>query len=169
MSVRARVDDALFLWEHKRMEGAFLSARAAVAASARLRYPNRTAIGDRVAFERFLKSALSVTIGVEFRGEAHPVEHILYKWLRCELVHEGGVPVDIKFVSKEDPSQLSIRAGGKPDYVLQLSQGWFYHLINAVATSPENSVNFMDFAPRLAKSISSKRRGKPRHSKKRTR
>lgn len=166
MSVRTRVDDALFLWEHKRMEGAFMSVLAAVAATARLRNPDRKTFGDRVAFETFLKSALSVTIGVEFRGEAHPVEHIFYKWLRCELVHEGGIPVDIEFVQKEDPTQLFIRAGGDPEYVLKLSQGWFYHLINAVATAPENAVEFADFAPRLAKPISTKRRGKPRHSKK---
>jgi hypothetical protein len=166
MSVRARVDDGLFLWEHKRLEGAFMSVLAAVAASARLRYPNRKAIGDRVAFERFLKNAMLVTIGVEFRGEAHPVEHIFYKWLRCELVHEGGIPVDIEFVQTEDPTQLSIRAGGQPEYVLKLSQGWFYHLVNVVATAPENAVEFVNFAPQLAKSISSKRRRKPRHSKK---
>ena len=146
------------------MEGAFMSALAAVAASARLRHPKP--IGDRVAFERFLKSALSVTISVEFRGDAHPVEHIFYKWLRCELVHEGGIPIDIKFVQKEDPMQLFIGAGGDPEYVLKLSQGWFYHLINAVASAPENALEFVDFIPRVAKSVSTKQRRKPRHPKK---
>ena len=85
------------------MEGAFLSALAAVAASARRQFPNRKVIGDRESFERFLTGAHSVRISVEFRGEAHPVEHIFYKWLRCELVHEGGIPVDIQFMLDDKP------------------------------------------------------------------
>jgi hypothetical protein len=146
MSINARVEDALFLWEHGRMEGAFLSAITAVAASARRQFPNRKDVKDRESFERFLSGAHSVRISVEFRGEVHPVEHIFYKWLRNELVHEGGIPIDIQFMPDDKPRLMSVRAGGAPEYVLKISRGWFYHLINAVVTAPVNADEFRDFA-----------------------
>jgi hypothetical protein len=142
MGIRDRVQDAEFLWQQGRHEGALLSALSAVAATARLRYPDRKAVKDGDAFKRFLESAHSVRLSVEFRGEVHTIEHIFYKWLRCELVHEGGLPVDIQFMADADPDELSVRAGGKPEFVLKLSSGWFYHLLGAVTDAPENRVTF---------------------------
>jgi len=142
MSLRARIEDASFLWQHGHREGAFLSALVAVAATARRRFPDRKAIGNRDAFERFLSSAHSVRLSVEYRGEAHTIEHIFYKWLRCELVHEGGLPIDIEFMSDPEPGALGIRAGGAPDFTLKLSLGWFEHLIGAVVGAPENTAEF---------------------------
>lgn len=150
MSIRARIDDALFLWDNGRLEGAFLSALAAVAASARRQFPDRKAVGDREAFERFLASAHSVRISVEYRGECHPVEHIFYKWLRCELVHEGGIPVDIRFMPDAQPGAMSVRAGGAPDFVLKISHGWFDHLVSAVISAPVNADEFRGFLKRGA-------------------
>ena len=138
MSIRARVEDAEFLWKHERYEGAFLSALSAVAATARLRYPDRKATKDGDSFRQFLKSGRSGELGVEFRGEPHPIEHIFYKWLRCELVHEGGLPVDIQFMPDATPGALSIRAGGEPEFILKLSHGWFHYLLSLVANAPEN-------------------------------
>lgn len=123
------------LWENGRLEGAFLSALIAVAATSRRRYQDRQAVRDREAFERFLTDAMSVRLSVEYRGECHTIEHIFYKWLRCELVHEGGLPVDIEFMAEDG---LSVRAGGAPEYVLKISRGWFHHLLNSVAGAPEN-------------------------------
>jgi len=37
---------------------------------------------------------------------------------------------------------LSVRAGGAPEYVLQISRGWFHHLLNAVRNAPENNALF---------------------------
>lgn len=138
MSLETRVADARFLWANGRREGALLNAVIAVAATARRRFPDRKAVGDREAFERFLEAVQSVRMSVEYRGACEPIEHILYKWLRCELVHEGGLPVDIEFV-QGDPDVLSVRAGGKPDFVLRLSESWFDHLIGAVVSAPENA------------------------------
>ncbi|PYP84385.1 MAG: hypothetical protein DMF61_20310 [Blastocatellia bacterium AA13] len=145
MSIRARIDDALFLWDNARLEGAFLSALAAVAGSSRRQFPDRKAVNDRDAFERFLTGAHSVRISVEYQGECHPVEHIFYKWLRCELVHRGAIPVDIQFMTDDDPGTMSVRAGGAPEYVLKISHGWFHHLINAVVNAPINANEFRDF------------------------
>jgi hypothetical protein len=142
MSIRARVDDALFLWSNGRLEGAFLSTLVAVAASARRKYPT---LKDRESFENFLQDARLVRISVEYRGECHPIEHIFYKWLRCELVHEGGIPIDIQFMTDAEPSVMSVRAGGAPNHILKISHGWFYHLLGAVTTSPVNADEFRDF------------------------
>ncbi|MGD1277429.1 MAG: hypothetical protein ABR964_09415 [Tepidisphaeraceae bacterium] len=138
MSVQARVDDALLLWKSGRREGAFLTALVAVAATARKRFPDRKAVGDRDAFERFLRTAHSVRLSAEYRGECHPIEHIFYKWFRCELVHEGELPIDIEFMADDDPRHLSVRAGGAPEFVLKVSESWFHHLIGTIVGAPEN-------------------------------
>ncbi len=119
-----------------------MSALVAVAATARRRFPDRKAVRDCEAFERFLSSAHSVRLSVEYHGEAHPIEHIFYKWLRCELVHEGGLPIDIEFMPDPEPGALGVRAGGSPEYILKLSNGWFEHLIGAVVGAPENTADF---------------------------
>ena len=131
-----RLEDAILLWENGHRKGAFLMALVAVAATARKRYPAGQGVSDREAFVRFLESAHSVRVSVEFRGELHPVEHVFYKWFRCELVHEGDVPYDIDFIDSE---ALEVRAGGVPEFVLKVSHGWFDHFISAVVTAPENA------------------------------
>jgi hypothetical protein len=65
------------------------------------------------------------------------LEHIFYKWLRCQLVHEGALPVDIQFMADDDPQWMSLRAGGAPEYVLKIGLGWFHHVIGSVKQSPE--------------------------------
>jgi hypothetical protein len=102
-------------------------------------FPDR---GDREAFEEFLTRASSVRLCVEYRGEVHTIEHILYKWLRCELVHEGGLPTDIEFIPNLNPGVRSLRAGGAPEYVLKLSDGWFDFLIHSVVTAEINADQF---------------------------
>lgn len=124
-AIRDRTNDARFLWDQRRRESALLLALVAVAARARLQHPK---LGDRERFVRTLEDAMSARISVEFRGRQHPIEELLYKWLRCELVHSGGIPQDIVIDDALAPG-LSLRAGGAPEYVLKLSPGWFEHLI----------------------------------------
>lgn len=138
MSIRVRIEDALFLYENGHYEGAFLNALVAVAASARREYPDRS-IGDRECFENFLEKRWRGVIAVEFRGECHPIPHIFYKWFRCEHVHEGGLPIDVEFINTET---LSVRAGGSPEYVLKISHGWFHWLIRSVIEAPCNANEF---------------------------
>ena len=124
---QARIDDALLLWREGRREGAFLMALVAVAARARQEHPRP--IRDRDAFERFIRSRFRPSFSVEFRGGLQPLEYVFYKWMRCALVHEGELPVDLKFKEDADPGETSVRAGGAPEYVLLVSPGWFYQLI----------------------------------------
>ncbi len=134
--IKNRIDDAILLWDKGRQEGAFLSTLIAVAATARRRYPKTR---DREAFEQFLKDSHTVRLSVEYRGECHPIEHVFYKWLRCQLVHEGGIPIDIQFMQDAQPGSMSVRAGGTPDYILKIGSGWFHHMIASVVQAPENA------------------------------
>ena len=126
-SIRERVEDATLLWNTERREGAFLVALVAVAARARREYPRPAS--DRDAFERFIESRFRLRISIEFRGELRPLERVFYKWMRCELVHDGGLPVDLRFMENTEPGELSVRADGAPNYVLLISPSWFDQLI----------------------------------------
>lgn len=138
MSIRSRIEDALLLYQSGRYEGAFLNALVAVAATARLEDPNY-AMRDGECFEAFLDKQHRNVIKIEFRGELHTVPHIFYKWFRCELVHEGGLPMDVQFI---DTDTMSIRAGGAPEYILKISKGWFHWLVNAVVVAQCNANEF---------------------------
>jgi hypothetical protein len=143
ISIRSRFDDALALHQLGRFDGALLSALVAAAATARLEMPDRS-IGDRECFEAFLckSDACQRIRGIEYRGELHSIPHIFYKWLRCELVHEAGIPLDIEFVGDPGDGSLSIRAGGAPEYTLQLSHGWLFEVLHLVKASPANESQF---------------------------
>lgn len=196
MSIRNRLEDAQLLWRSGHLEGAFLSALVAVAATSRRKFPKP--IKDIDAFERFLNQGWFARLSVEYRGEAHPMFHIFYKWFRCELAHEGSLPFDIeilqhpkqddqlinssttlnapnlKFVggcikiagngslnapnlktiggecTVDDSASLTVanlesssgslwvRAGGAPNYVLQISCGWFDELVGTVIRADVN-------------------------------
>jgi hypothetical protein len=143
MSIRSRIEDAILLYQSGRYEGAFLNALVAVAATARLEDPNHT-MRDGECFEAFLEKQRKGVLQIEFRGELNSIPHIFYKWFRCELVHEGGLPIDVQFI---DTDEMSIRAGGAPEYVLKISTGWFKWLINSVVTAPCNASEFAEKLP----------------------
>jgi len=126
-AIRERVEDARLLWTARRREGAFLMALVAVAARARKDYPQPTS--DRDAFERFVKSRFRPRISVESCGELQALERVFYKWMRCKLVHEGGLPVDLRFKESAEPGELGVRAGGALEYILLVSPDWFEQLI----------------------------------------
>jgi hypothetical protein len=138
MSICKRVKDAQILYENGRIEGAFLTMLVAVAATARREDPDRK-MKDRECFESFLDKKRRGVQKVEFRNELHTIPHILYKWFRCELIHEGGLPIDVEFIESEE---LSIRAGGAPNYILKISYGWFYWLYDAIREAPCNKEEF---------------------------
>jgi len=56
-------------------------------------------------------------LSVGYRGKLWPIEDVFYKWFRCEIVHAGGLPVDIAFIDDVEPGTLSVRAGGAPNYL----------------------------------------------------
>ena len=139
MSIRARIEDALLLYKSGRYEGAFLASLVAVAATARLESPDPK-MTDRKTFETFLDKRRRGVLKIEFRGDLHTIPYVLYKWFRCKVVHEGDLPIDVEFIESEE---LSLRAGGAPDYILKVSHGWFHWLVTAVIEAPCNKKEFM--------------------------
>jgi hypothetical protein len=133
--IHDRIQDAEILWKNYRFEGAFLVALCAVAAVAKQRYSNLK--GDGEKFKRLLGDSMQVKLSVEYRGTCHPIECILYKWMRCKLVHEGSLPDDIKLVIETKEWSRSVRAGGAPEYLMHLGSGWFDFIVDLIKQSPE--------------------------------
>lgn len=122
-----RVEDAKFLWREGRRGSGLLLACVGVAARARREYPEAR---DGDAFAHLVADHIPGSLSVEFRGELWPIERLLYKWVRCELIHAGAVPLDIEIDDDLGYEGLSLRAGGDPERVLKLSPGWFDFLIS---------------------------------------
>ncbi len=135
MGIRKRVEDAELLWREGQSEGSLLMALIAASATARRKYPK---LKDGEAFEKLLLDARSWRLSLEFRGAQVPVERLLWKWLRCELVHQGGLPVDILLTPILAVGELTARAGGEPTYELQLSEAWLHHVLDVVVYEPVN-------------------------------
>jgi hypothetical protein len=125
--VQERVDDAVALWREDRREGAFLLALVAVVARARQDFPRP--MGEAAAFRSYFRQRFTPRLSIEYRGKMWPIEDIFYKWFRCEIVHAGGLPVDIGFLEDTRPGDLRVRAGGAPEYRLLFGPAWFDHLI----------------------------------------
>lgn len=131
MSAEDRLVDAQRLWAAGRREGALLLVMVALAASARRSHPGAT---DRDSFVTFLKSHHAWTISVEFRGDQWDLDALFYKWLRCQLVHEAGLPVDIRI--DNSLTGLEVRAGGAPEFLLLIAPGWFDYLASTARAVP---------------------------------
>lgn len=128
--IQKKVDDAKYLWNNGRKESGFLLVLIAFASIAQKIYPNIKK--DRERFEKLYRDKNKGNIGVEFRGKLVSIETVFYKWMRCELVHEGSLPNDIEIMEEQKPNSMSIRAGGKPEYILKIGEGWFYHLCRII-------------------------------------
>ena len=130
--IRKRIDDANFLWSNGRKESAFLLILIAFASLSRLRYP-KYQYRDNEAFMKLFRDFNKISVRVEYRGKLEPIENIFYKWIRCQLIHEGGLPMDLEFID----GGTSIRAGGAPEFVLKLGTGWFVSIMNSILNSSE--------------------------------
>lgn len=119
MSIKEQVEDALFLSQNGRHVGALTNLMLAIAASSRKTFPRGAKsreepskeMGDGEAFTLFLGGRIrkilfgdyggpdigNSGISVGFRGKQYDVAYILYKFYRCELVHNGELPEDIEF------------------------------------------------------------------------
>jgi len=171
MSIREQVEDATFLAQHDRYVGALTTLMLAVAASSRRTFPKGTKslekpteeMSDREAFTLFLGGRIrkilfgdfggpdegNSGISVGFRGRQHDVAYILYKFYRCELVHDGELPEDVEFTAPHVDAvaglnianrglQVSISTGEK----MVLDHGWIDLLINAVGNARCNGPEF---------------------------
>lgn len=161
MSIKIQVEDAIFLIENGRYLGALTNLMLAVAASSRKTFPKPAArsyknpndsMRDNEAFRVFLSRGVrkllfgdyqegnseDIGICVNFRNCQIDLAEILYKYYRCELVHEGELPSDVAFSKPVDGHSgisLSISSDGH-NFILD------YNLLNilikVVVTAPCN-------------------------------
>lgn len=160
MSIKQQVEDALFLAKNGRHLGALTNLMLAVAASSRKTFPKgqiksikepAKMMGDGEAFTLFLGGRIrkilfgdfggpdtgNSGISVNFKGNQLDVAYILYKYYRCELVHEGELPEDIEFSPPADDRNMEISNGGvsvsiSTGNTMKLDYGWIGLLVNAV-------------------------------------
>lgn len=141
MSIQNRIRKAESDFAIGDYENSLIQVLIAVAATSKKRYPK---LSDRQAFETFLANDFGPSIGIiggyikiAYRGEMHTMEHILYKFLRCNLLHEAEAPPDIVFLPPE--SEVFINPQGDK---LRLNYSLITQLINVIKVAPENKAVF---------------------------
>lgn len=155
MSIRARVEDAHVLYAIGRPEAALLCLLTAAAATSRRRRPHGMLserregkqIGDGEAFELFLADEMPKMCGVKkynlkYRDQMIRMEHLFWKWLRCELSHAASLPHDIRFDPDDKPGAIKVSI--EDDGTVALSHGWLVALSGVVVAAPENTDQFGD-------------------------
>ncbi len=164
MSVRHRLEDAIILSTIGRKDGALLSALVAVAATSRLRFPEMTQsnwhpkepMRDGEAFQTFLTEETESVYGTGLRlqitapfpdpkkpsGSTTDLSHpaILYKYVRCALAHEGGLPHTVEFRSHADNALHASYVASENKFVF--SENWLGSLVRAVVFAQENDAHF---------------------------
>lgn len=156
MGTLERLNDAKFLFDAERYEGALLSVLVAAAATSRKRFPQGTpsrknpvkTMGDGEAFETFFAEEMSRVgkCSVLFDGKCNPSEFIFYKWMRCSLAHEAELPPHIDFYQEANLNVVKIGAEPGPPERLRISYSVVLLIGWLVATSRENS----DLPPSIA-------------------
>ena len=160
MSVRQRLEDTVILDNIGRKDGALLAVLAGVAATSRLRYPDgtksnwkpRKKMEDSEAFQTFLGEESESVYGKGLRLKlsspcpdpddlsapatnlSHPA--IMYKYVRCELVHAAKLPHTIEFQRYEDGGLHTSYVAAENKFVF--SDNWLSALIRVVVFAREN-------------------------------
>lgn len=133
MSIRDRLVDADILWMAGRREGALLSTLVAVTALGKQKYPH---LGDGEAFRQVFADQYRWGSTVKHRDRLLTIEQLMWKWMRCELVHCAGLPVHVQFFDEdEDPDDLRIQMGGLPENHVRISDGWYWLLRRLIEDS----------------------------------
>src|SRR4051812_30394499 len=108
MTIHQRIEDADFLWQSGRNEGALLSALVAFAGTSRRVFPDRRKIHDNVAFKNLFQELLPSGWSVTYDNKRTSMDELFYKWLRCELVHSGGLPVGLSLDSADKEGVFTV-------------------------------------------------------------
>lgn len=150
MSVKDRLEEANILWESGKVEGAWIQVLIATASTARKRFPT---LSDGQAFKKLIRQIaptiidqsfspayggeIKIVFGSGVNAKKRDLDDVLYKHLRCYLLHEAKMPPDIGFsksriVNGRRESDLVV---GKfliiPDY-------YVLNLAKAISEAPEN-------------------------------
>lgn len=157
MHIKQQIEDAIFLYHNKRYQGCLSVLMLAIGASSKKVFPS-PAHSDSAAFKKFLGSRIANALWghrlgdgvgnsgvmVTFRGKAHLIEHILYKYYRCALIHEGELPDDVIFSpdagmpNGSEPRGIVISSGS----TMVLDYNWLEVLIKCVTHAECNGSEF---------------------------
>lgn len=102
-------------------------------------------MGDGEAFELFLADEMPRMCRVEncnlkYRDQMIRMEHLFWKWLRCELSHAASLPHDIRFDPDDRPGAIKVSI--EKDGTVALSHGWLDALSGVIVAAPENADQF---------------------------
>lgn len=148
--IGSRIKDALILYENGSTEGAFICILIAVAATARKRYSRKEYPNDSEVFKKFLLDEMGTITGGPDSGVAFycdgkysvALEHIIYKILRCSLVHEGYSPQELRFTEPVIENGKTFNHLDLETDVIGLPTGWIWNLARVVISAPENHGEF---------------------------
>ena len=151
MSISDRLADSRLLYSQGRRDGALLSVLVAVAATSRRRYPQPVKDGD--AFSQFIADEMLVVTGgaienvnvkvpgadpEKYQDQMMPLGVCLYKFVRCQLAHEGTMPNSVEFIEGgSDYSSIQVT-----ESALRLSEDHMVRLGRTVEFAPENLDQF---------------------------
>jgi hypothetical protein len=156
MSVRQRLDDALFLWNNGRKEGAWIQVLIAAAATSRMRFPKKK---EGEAFRAFIREvkptildanarAVPGGIGIEFynrfRGDGVALDRLIYTHMRCDLVHEAVLPEEVQICESrliDGKLVAELHGVGTKTLPLTIPDFWVLNLAKAIAEAPENAAD----------------------------
>jgi hypothetical protein len=154
MTIATRLEDAVVLMEQQRWEGALLSVLVAISGTARRRFPQGTAsrwapskaMGDREAFETFVTEQIPsiakfTSFNMTFQGQVRPIGEVLYRWMRCTLAHEAGLPPEIDFVPDSTRGRIDFGHRVGPLETIFFSHSLVVLLGDLVARAPENAAD----------------------------
>ena len=138
MGIRQRFEDTILLLRDDRLEGALLMALVAIEGTSRKRYPDTVEPSPGKAFQRFLEDEMDKVLPIKrlvlgcFRDGKMLLHELLYRIVRNDLHHEGGLPPDVEVVRTAD---FQIRQeNGKAIF----SDRFICALLNAVMQAREN-------------------------------
>jgi hypothetical protein len=149
MSIRERLEDAQVLWNNDRRQGAWIQVLIAAAATSKLRFAQQS---DGDAFRQFIREVtptivegvspavpggIRVILNAESLAQIE-LAQVVYKHLRCNLLHEAVMPADVRLSESRmvDGKLVADFQGGSP---LVIPDFWVLHLAKAVASAPENT------------------------------
>jgi hypothetical protein len=173
MSIRARTEDAYFLLQNDRHDGALLSACAAISATSRRRYPVSSGMGDRAAFTRFLGEEIRLVTGgaivnwtlacpgadpAKYPTGMMLLQDVLYQFVRCHLAHEAAIASDVLFL-KDDRLSTQVDSGR-----LIFGGAMLPRLLLVPEFAPENAAEFPEAAALTADEFADRMFGARRHA-----
>ena len=147
MSIKARLEDAMVLWDQGRKEGAWALVLIAAAATSRKRYPRP--MKDNESFNQFIRDIEGTIVLGQFPvppmdpimfGTA-PMTDIIYEHMRCNLVHEAEFHQKVALSESRIINGI-MEAEHRIGTTNELPDFWVIHLALAVRFAPESASDF---------------------------